>query len=73
MLSVLYNETLFSAIYLSLVSGTHPALHFGVGAIFIKFHLMTSSCLFNRGMTFQQTVTGKVLFAAFSKMRTFQF
>ena len=27
------------------------------GAIFMKFHLMTSSCLFNRGTTFSQTVT----------------
>ena len=26
-------------------------------AIFMKFHLMTSSCLFNRGITFSQTVT----------------
>jgi len=34
---------------------------------------MTSSCLFNRGATFSQTVTDKVLFAAFPKMRTFQF
>jgi len=27
------------------------------GAIFMKFHSMTSSCLFNRGTTFLQTVT----------------
>ena len=27
------------------------------GAIFIKFHSMTSLCLFNRGTTFSQTVT----------------
>jgi len=27
------------------------------GAIFIKFHSMTSSCSFNRGTTFSQTVT----------------
>jgi len=27
------------------------------GAIFMKFHLMTSSCLFNRGTTFSQMVT----------------
>ena len=27
------------------------------GAIFMKFHSMTSSCLFNRGATFSQTVT----------------
>jgi len=26
-------------------------------AIFMKFHSMTSSCLFNRGTTFSQTVT----------------
>jgi len=29
----------------------------GGGAIFTKFYLMTSSCLFNRGTTFSQTVT----------------
>ena len=29
---------------------------FRVGAIFMKFHSMTSSCLFNRGTTFSQTV-----------------
>jgi len=34
-----------------------PALHFGGGAIFMKFHSMTSSCLFNRGTTVSQTVT----------------
>jgi len=27
------------------------------GAIFMKFHSMTSSCSFNRGTTFSQTVT----------------
>ena len=32
-------------------------LFISVGAIFIKFHSMTSSCLFNRGTTFSQTVT----------------
>ena len=35
-------------------AGVQPALHFG-GAIFMKFHLMTSSCLFNRGTNFSQT------------------
>ena len=39
------------------IAGAQPALHFGGGAIFMKFHLMTSSCLFNRGTTFSQTVT----------------
>jgi len=34
--------------------GAQPALHFG-GAIFIKFHSMTSSCLFNRDTNFSQT------------------
>jgi len=34
---------------------------------------MTSSCLFNHDATFSQTVTDKVLFATFPKMRTFQF
>jgi len=43
------------------------------GAIFMKFHSTTSSCLFKRGTTFSQTVTGNVLFAAFTKMTTFQF
>jgi len=37
-------------------SGAQPALYFG-GEIFMKFHSMTSSCLFNRGTTFSQTVT----------------
>jgi len=41
--------------------------------IFIKFHSLTSSCLFNRGTNFSQTVTGKLLFATFPKMRTFRF
>jgi len=49
-----------------------PALHFG-GAIFMNFHSMTSSCLFNGGATFSQTVTDKVLIATFSKMRPFYF
>jgi len=43
------------------------------GAIFMKFQPMTSSCLFNRCTTFSLTVTDKVPFAAFPKMRTFQF
>ena len=42
-------------------------------AIFMKFNSITASCLFNRGTTFSQTVTDKVLFAAFPKMRTLQF
>jgi len=39
------------------------------GAIFMKFHSMTSSCLFNRGTTFSQTVTynGNVLLLADTK------
>jgi len=36
-------------------------------------HLKKPSCLFNHGTTFLQTVTDKVLFAAFPKKRTFQF
>jgi len=36
--------------------GAQPALHFG-GTIFMKFHSMTSPCLFNRSTTFSQTVT----------------
>jgi len=48
------------------------ALHFG-GLNFMKFHWMASSCLFNRGGTFSQTVTNNVLFATFQKMRTVQF
>jgi len=39
----------------------------------MNFHSMTSSCLFNRGTTFSQTVTDKFLFATFPKMRTLQF
>ena len=39
-----------------LAPGAQPALHFG-GAIIMKFHSMTSSCLFNHGTTFSQTVT----------------
>jgi len=46
---------------------------FGGGAVFTKFHSMTSSCLFNRGTTFSQTVTDNVLFTTLTKMRTFQF
>jgi len=46
---------------------------FRVGAIFMKFHSMTSSCLFNSGTNFSQTVTDEVLFATFPKMRTFSF
>jgi len=42
-------------------------------ASFMKIHSMTSSCLFNRGTTFSQTVADKVFFATFPKMRTFQF
>jgi len=34
---------------------------------------MTQPCLFNRDPTFPQAATGKVLFATFPKMRTFQF
>jgi len=37
------------------------------------FHSMTSSCLFNRGTTFSQTVTYKVLFATFPKKGSIQF
>jgi len=29
--------------------GAQPALHFGGGPIFNKFHSMTPSCLFDRG------------------------
>jgi len=43
------------------------------GTIFMKFHLMTSLSLYNRGITFPQTVADEVLFAAFPNMRTFQF
>jgi len=39
----------------------------------MKFHSLASSCLFNRGTTFSQTITDKVLFATFPKIRTFQF
>jgi len=33
-----------------------PALQFG-GGIFMKFHSITSLCLFNRGIIFSSTVT----------------
>jgi len=39
----------------------------------MKFYSMTSSFVFNRGITFSQTVTDKFLFATFPKMRTFQY
>jgi len=38
------------------VSGAQPALHSG-GAILMKSHSMTSSCLSKRGTTFSQKVT----------------
>jgi len=53
-------------------TGAQPAVHFE-GEIFMNFHSMMSSCLFNRVTTFSLTVTDKVLFAAFPKTRTFQF
>jgi len=56
-------------------AGAQPAwaqLHF-MGAIFMKFHLMTSSCLFNRGATFLQTSQIKFSSQHFRKIRTFQF
>jgi len=34
---------------------------------------MTSSCLFNRDVTFSQTVTDEVVFATFPKLKTIQF
>jgi len=37
------------------------------------FDSMTSSCLSEVDTTFSHTVTDKVLFATFPKMRTFQF
>jgi len=57
---------------LSTSPGAQPALHFGEG-IFMKFYSMTSSCLFNSGTTFSQTVTDKVIIATFPKMIPFQF
>jgi len=39
----------------------------------MNFHSMTSSCLFNRGTTYSQTVTDKVLFAIFPKMKVVSF
>jgi len=54
------------------IPGAQPALHFG-GAIFRKFYWMTLSCLFDRGTTFSQRVAENVLFARFTKMRTFRF
>jgi len=40
------------------------------GAIFMKFHSMMSSFLFNCRTTFSQTDTDEVLFATLPKMRT---
>ena len=37
-------------------TGAQPALHFRGGGIFMKLRSMSSSCLFNRGTTFSQTV-----------------
>jgi len=54
-------------------AGAQPALHFEKGAIFMKFHSMMSSCLFNRGTTFSQTVKDIVLFPTFPKIRSFEF
>ena len=45
------------AVKYSVWQGAQPALHFGGGGSFMKFHSMTSSCLFNRGTSFSQTVT----------------
>jgi len=39
----------------------------------MTFHSMASSCLFDHGTTFSQTLTDEVLFATFPQMRTFQF
>jgi len=62
----------FMKVQKQLKTEAQPAIHFR-GGIFMKFRSMTSSCLFNRGTTFSQTVTDKVLFATFPKMRTFEF
>ena len=40
-----------------LLSRGQPDFDFGGGNFFMKFHSITSSCLFNRGTTFSQTVT----------------
>jgi len=50
-----YSKPQLIRIFAKYESGAQPA-HFG-GAIFMKFHSMTSSCLFNRGTTSSQTVT----------------
>jgi len=44
-------------IFASCCSKGATSSSFRGGGIFIKFHSMTSSCLFNRGTTFSQTVT----------------
>jgi len=64
-------ETQNLALWVEIVcpkSGAQPALHFG-GVNFHELCSMTSSCLFNRGTTFSQTVTDKVLFATFLKLK----
>jgi len=69
-----------SALILSYVTCRLNDLHQGRnqhfisgGAMFMKFHSMTSSCLFNYDTTFSQTGTYKVLLVTFLKIRTFQF
>jgi len=48
-----YSHTWYSGLVFALTH-SHAV---GGGAIFMKFHSMTSSCLFNGGTTFSQTVT----------------
>jgi len=46
---------------------------FIMGGNFHELSLTTSSCLFNCGTNFSQTVTDEVLFAIFPKMRTYHY
>ena len=52
------HSRIFSSVLLTemfdLRAEAQPALHFGGGGIFMKFHSMTSSCLFDRGTTFRK-------------------
>ena len=56
-----YCSYFFCLLYICMYAGAQPALHFGGGTIFMKFHSMTSSSLSNRGTTFSQTVTNIIM------------
>ena len=68
---VCFERTLFNiSIYCN--QGRNQLLISG-GAVFMHFHSMTSSCLFNRGTTFSQTVTDMFLSQRFRKWELISF